>query len=55
MSDDSPTDDTVVNGEVIPPHPEAHDLAVADEVLPDTLHIMPIATRPYFPRPTRSM
>ena len=49
MSDDSAIDDAAVNGEVIPPQPDSHDLAVADEVMPDTLHIMPIATRPYFP------
>ncbi len=49
MSDDSAIDDAAVNGEVIPPQPDTHDLAVADEVMPDTLHIMPIATRPYFP------
>jgi ATP-dependent Lon protease len=49
MNDDSPQDDSVVDGEFIPPQPRGHDLAVADDVLPDTLHIMPIATRPYFP------
>jgi ATP-dependent Lon protease len=49
MSDESTLDDAAINGEVVPPHPEAHDLAVADDVMPDALHIMPIATRPYFP------
>ena len=48
-SDNSTAENEVVNGEVSPPHPQAHDLAVADDVMPDALHIMPIATRPYFP------
>ena len=49
MTDDAPTQDTAVNGEVIRPEADPRDLAIADDVLPDTLHIMPISTRPYFP------
>ena len=45
MTDQS--DEHIVDGEVVEPSP--HDLAVADDVLPDTLHILPIGTRPYFP------
>jgi ATP-dependent Lon protease len=39
----------VVNGEVVEDSLTNHDLAVADDVLPDRLHIMPINSRPYFP------
>jgi ATP-dependent Lon protease len=49
MNDESPIDDAALNGEVVSPLTEAQDLAVADDVMPDTLHIMPVATRPYFP------
>jgi ATP-dependent Lon protease len=48
MSEEWNTDE-VVNGEVVPPGNEPHDLAVADDVLPETLHVIPISTRPYFP------
>ena len=49
MSDEQYSDDDAVNGEVLGPDVDGRDLAVADEVLPDTLHIMPISSRPYFP------
>jgi ATP-dependent Lon protease len=42
-------DEQVVNGEVVDEGSERHDLAVPDDVLPDTLHILPIGSRPYFP------
>ena len=41
--------DEAVNGEVVAPGIEGQDLAVADDVLPEALHIMPISSRPYFP------
>ena len=49
MSEDSQDENAPVNGEVIGPEVDAHDLAVADDVLPETLYIMPISSRPYFP------
>jgi len=49
MSEDPIIEDNAVNGEVIGPEVDARDLAVADDVLPDTLYIMPISSRPYFP------
>jgi ATP-dependent Lon protease len=49
MSDDQTKDDAPVNGEVVEPEVSAHDIAVADDVLPETLHLMPISSRPYFP------
>jgi ATP-dependent Lon protease len=49
MNDESDRPNEIVNGEVISPGSESHSLAVADDVLPETLHIMPISTRPYFP------
>ena len=42
-------DDNIVNGEVVENNIAGHDLAVADDVLPETLHVMPISNRPYFP------
>ena len=44
-----PLDDEVMNGEVVAPDVGGHDIAVADDVLPETLYIMPISSRPYFP------
>ena len=41
--------EAAVDGEVISPGSDGHGLAVADDMLPSTLHIMPISTRPYFP------
>jgi ATP-dependent Lon protease len=49
MSDDTTIDDVPVDGEVVDPKVSPHDLAVADDVLPETLFIMPISSRPYFP------
>jgi ATP-dependent Lon protease len=49
MSEDPPDEKAVVNGEVIGPEVDTRDLAVADDVLPETLYIMPISSRPYFP------
>jgi len=49
MTDDQHQDDTALNGEVVGREGGKHDLAVADDILPDTLHIMPISGRPYFP------
>ena len=40
---------TAVDGEVVGLEQSPHDIAVADDVLPEALHIMPIASRPYFP------
>ena len=45
MTDQHNTDDDVVNGEVVDNPAAGHDLAVADDVLPDTLHVMPISSR----------
>ena len=36
-------------GEVVDSADEQHTPAVADDVLPDTLHLMPIPNRPFFP------
>ncbi|MEE4193159.1 MAG: endopeptidase La, partial [Halieaceae bacterium] len=51
--DDNSADDAVVNGEILSEgsYQVGSDQApaVADDVLPDTLHILPISTRPYFP------
>ena len=49
MSGEPVIEDTAVNGEVIGPERNTRDLAVADDVLPETLYIMPISSRPYFP------
>ena len=49
MSEDPIIEDSAVNGEVIGPETDTRDLAVADDVLPETLYIMPISSRPYFP------
>jgi ATP-dependent Lon protease len=38
-----------VDGEVVPLEEGSGTPAVADEVLPDTLHLMPIPNRPFFP------
>ena len=48
MTDEQVPDD-VVDGEVVGANAAGHDLAVADDVLPDTLHVMPINNRPIFP------
>ncbi|MFT4518867.1 MAG: ATP-dependent Lon protease [Halioglobus sp.] len=42
-------DDQPVEGEVVPPEATGQAPAVADDVLPDTLYIMPIPNRPFFP------
>ena len=42
-------DESIVNGEVVDEPTAGHGIAVADDVLPDTLHVLPISTRPYFP------
>ncbi len=39
----------IVNGEVLESAVDPQGLARADDVLPETLHIMPISSRPYFP------
>ena len=49
MTDDFTPDDHIVDGEVLDRQESGHDLAVADDILPDNLHIMPINSRPYFP------
>ena len=43
------SDESIVNGEVVDESAAGHGLAVADDVLPETLHVLPISTRPYFP------
>ena len=45
MQDDQHNDDV----EVIPSDENQHTPAVADDVLPDTLYLMPIPNRPFFP------
>jgi ATP-dependent Lon protease len=47
--EEQPGDEQPVDGEVVTSAEDAHKLAVADDVLPETLYIMPISTRPYFP------
>jgi ATP-dependent Lon protease len=37
------------DAELVTPEESPHTPAVADEVLPDTLHLMPIPNRPFFP------
>lgn len=49
MSDDSHDQESPLHADVMSPASGRHDIAVADDVLPDTLHVMPITTRPYFP------
>jgi ATP-dependent Lon protease len=41
--------DKPVDVEVVAPVDEAQAPAVADDVLPDTLHLMPVPNRPFFP------
>jgi ATP-dependent Lon protease len=42
--------DSAIDAEVVNPEPEARrSPAVADEVLPDTLYLMPVPNRPFFP------
>ncbi|MCX2974807.1 endopeptidase La [Halieaceae bacterium IMCC8485] len=41
--------DEVVEAEVMAPEEGTRPPAVADDVLPDTLHLMPIPNRPFFP------
>ncbi|MBT4518681.1 MAG: endopeptidase La [Halieaceae bacterium] len=38
-----------VDPEVVPPEAGGHSPALADDVLPDTLYLMPIPNRPFFP------
>ena len=45
MSEHDQRDDA----ELVTPEENPHAPAVADEVLPDTLHLMPIPNRPFFP------
>ena len=45
MSEHDQRDDA----ELVAPEENPHAPAVADEVLPDTLHLMPIPNRPFFP------
>ena len=42
-------DEHAIDAEVVIPQEGDHPPAVADEVLPDTLYIMPVPGRPYFP------
>ncbi len=49
MTDEPIEDAEIVNGEVLEPDMGGPGIAVADDVLPDTLHVMPISNRPYFP------
>ncbi len=49
MMDDGSGDEAVVDGEIIAEQEQGQPLAVADEVLPETLSILPLTTRPYFP------
>ena len=41
--------DDVVEAEILEPEEGARTPAVADDVLPDTLHLMPVPNRPFFP------
>ena len=41
--------DKSVDVEVVAPGDDAQAPAVADDVLPDTLHLMPVPNRPFFP------
>ncbi len=41
--------DESINAEVVDPDLGAHTPAVADDVLPDTLYLMPVPNRPFFP------
>jgi ATP-dependent Lon protease len=41
--------DPPIDAEVITPGGEQHAPAVADDVLPDTLYLMPVPNRPFFP------
>ena len=41
--------DDVLDAEVVPPEEGQQAPAVADDVLPDTLYLMPIPNRPFFP------
>ena len=41
--------DDATDGEVLSSHSEAHTPAVADDVLPETLCLIPIPNRPFFP------
>jgi ATP-dependent Lon protease len=45
------TDEKIVdvNVELLNPEPRGRGMAVAEDVLPDTLYIMPVNSRPYFP------
>jgi ATP-dependent Lon protease len=49
VSEDPLNDNAPVDGEVIGPEVDVRGLAMADDVLPETLYIMPISSRPYFP------
>ncbi len=53
MTDDiEQHDEAETESELIPPEQgdsQAHTPAVADEVLPSTLHLLPVPNRPYFP------
>lgn len=46
---EQPLNDEAVDATVLEPQAAAHDLAVANDVLPDTLYVLPISSRPYFP------
>ncbi|MEP4146823.1 MAG: endopeptidase La [Halioglobus sp.] len=41
--------DDVVEAEILEPEESTRTPAVADDVLPDTLHLMPVPNRPFFP------
>ena len=41
--------DEAVDGEVVPAEGAHGAPAVADDVLPETLHLIPIPKRPFFP------
>ena len=49
MKDEDSPDGVIVDGEVLDAEIPNQHPAVADDVLPETLYIMPINTRPYFP------
>ena len=51
MQDEDPMNqfEEPVDVEVVGPDEEGFTPAVADDVLPDTLHIMPVPNRPFFP------
>lgn len=49
MTDRDPVADEEIEIEVVAQDGEGNTPAVADDVLPDTLHLMPVPNRPFFP------